>query len=49
VDPSVIADVDEIHRLDGLFVSAPIVAGAATVVGAIVIVVLRWRRPGPNA
>lgn len=44
-----IADVDEIHRLDSLFVSAPIVAGAATVVGAIVIVALTWRRPGADA
>ncbi len=44
-----IADVDEIHRIDRLFTLAPIVVGTATVVGAIVIVVVRWRRPGPDA
>lgn len=44
-----IADVDEIHRLDPLFALAPIVLGAAVVVAAVVIVVIRWRRPGPDA
>ena len=44
-----IADVDEIHRLDRLFALAPIVLGAATVLVAVVIVVVRWRRPGPDA
>ncbi len=44
-----IADVDEIHRLDWLFASAPVVLGTATVIGALVVVVVRWRRPGPDA
>lgn len=44
-----IADVDEIHRLDRLFALAPIVLGTATVLVAVLIVVVRRRRPGPDA
>ena len=44
-----IADVDEIHRFDWLFALAPVVLGSAVVVGALVVVIVRWRRPGPDA